>query len=447
MLRRPAIDPTFARMATTVAQPASPQTASGAAWAALAVLTLINLVNYIDRFVVPAVGESIINSELHLTNAQFGLLASAFLAVYMCTAPVFGAYGSRPWRLRLVAAGIASWSIATALAGLAHSYSTLLLARASVGIGEAAYSAIAPAILADYFPERLRSRVFAVFFAATPVGAALGYVIGGLVDHRYGWRAAFLVAGIPGLVLAGSVLLLTNPTPGAHDTGGGGRAANGPLGPTGAPAATPSGVRIYLPLFRNRPYVRTVLGFAAYTFALGGLPHWMPAFLVRVHHVSLATADQQLGAATVVTGFIGAIAGGWAGDALSKRTRQGQLWLAGTTMLLAAPLTYVALTAPSTTLFWATLLVGELLLFASTGPINTVIVGAVPAASRAAAMAGSIIVIHLLGNVPSPWLIGRLSDLSSLQQAVLIIPVAVIISGVIWTYAAWRGTSGQPAPQ
>jgi MFS family permease len=428
-------------MATAVAQSESSPTAGGAAWTALAVLTFINLLNYIDRFVVPAVGESIIHSELRLTNAQFGLLASAFLAVYMCTAPMFGAYGNRPWRLRLVAAGVASWSIATALAGLAHSYPALLLARASVGIGEAAYSAIAPAILADYFPERLRSRVFAVFFAATPVGAALGYVIGGLVDHHYGWRAAFLVAGIPGLVLAGSVLLLTNPRPGAHDTTGSSGVAEG------AAAPAPSGLRVYLPLVRNRPYIRTVLGFAAYTFALGGLPHWMPAFLVRVHHVSLAIADQQLGGATVVTGVIGAIVGGWAGDALSKRTRQGQLWLAGTTMLLAAPLTYVALTTPSTALFWVTLVVGELLMFASTGPINTVIVGAVPAAARAAAMAGSIIVIHLLGDVPSPWLIGRLSDLSSLQQAVLIIPVAVIISGVIWTYAAWRGTPGPLAPR
>ena len=432
-------------MATAVRQPASLKPVSRAAWAALVVLTLINLINYIDRFVVPAVGESIIHSELRLTNAQFGLLASAFLAVYMCTAPLFGAYGGRPWRLRLVAAGVASWSIFTALAGLAHSFPTLLMARASVGIGEAAYSAIAPAILADFFPERLRSRVFAIFFAATPVGAALGYVIGGLVDHHYGWRAAFLVAGIPGLVLSGLVLLLTNPRPGAEDSAGDSQTTSGLVATTEAssapPPKPPSGLRVYLPLFRNRPYIRTVLGYAAYTFALGGLPHWMPAFLVRVHHVSLAVADQQLGGATVVTGLIGAIGGGWAGDALAKRTRQGQLWLAGVTMLVAAPLTYVALTAPSTTQFWMALLAGELLLFASTGPINTVIVGAVPAASRAAAMAGSIIVIHLLGDVPSPWLIGRLADLRSLQQAVLIIPVAVIVSGVIWTYAAWRGTA------
>ena len=114
---------------------------------ALAVLTLINLLNDIDRYVVPAVEESLKHSGLYTLDRQFALLASAFLLVYMCTAPLFGAYGDRPWRLKLVAVGIAVWSLATAAAGLAHNYGQLLTARAAVGIGEAAYSAIAPAII------------------------------------------------------------------------------------------------------------------------------------------------------------------------------------------------------------------------------------------------------------------------------------------------------------
>ena len=121
---------------------AKPAPAARTAWVALVVLTLVNLVNYMDRYVVAGVGESLQHSELHLTDSQFGALTSAFFLVYMCTAPVLGAYGHRRWRLRLVAAGVAAWSVATALAGLAHSYPALLTARASVGIGEAAYSAI-----------------------------------------------------------------------------------------------------------------------------------------------------------------------------------------------------------------------------------------------------------------------------------------------------------------
>jgi MFS transporter, Spinster family, sphingosine-1-phosphate transporter len=400
--------------------------AARTAWVALVVLTLVNLVNYMDRYVVPGVGESLQHSELHLTDSQFGALTSAFFLVYMFAAPVLGAYGHRRWRLRLVAAGVAAWSVATGLAGLAHSYPELLGARASVGIGEAAYSAIAPALLADAFPARLRGRIFSVFFAATPVGSALGYVFGGLIDQHYGWRAAFLLAGIPGLLLAALVLGLTDPQRSASGTGQRGD----------RPAA--SGIRIYLMLL-NRPYVRTVLGYAAYTFALGGIVVWMPSFLVRVHHISLAVADSQLGAAVVVTGFIGTFLGGWIGDALVKRTGEAYLWLSGVSMLLATPLAYVALTATSPGAYWTSLIAAEILLFVSTGPINSALVGQVPKVARAAAMAGSILTIHLLGDVPSPVILGRISERTSLAEAVLIIPVAIAVSGVIWTYAAWRG--------
>jgi MFS transporter, Spinster family, sphingosine-1-phosphate transporter len=413
--------------------PARAGRAARTAWVALVVLTLVNLVNYMDRYVVPGVGESLQHSELHLTDSQFGALTSAFFLVYMCAAPVLGAYGHRRWRLRLVAGGIAVWSVATALAGLAHSYPALLSARASVGIGEAAYSAIAPALLADAFPARLRGRVFSVFFCATPVGSALGSVFGGVVDQHYGWRAAFLLAGVPGLLLAVLVLTLTDP---ARGTAGPGAASS--AGSSSDTTAGPSGLRVYR-LLLNRPYVRTVLGYAAYTFALGGIVVWMPAFLVRVHHVTLAAADKQLGAAVVVTGFIGTFLGGWLGDALVKRTREGYLWLSGASMLLATPLAYVALTARDPTVYWASLIAAEILLFISTGPVNSALVGQVPRVARAAAMAGAIFTIHLLGDVPSPVILGRISERSSLADAVLIIPVAIAISGLIWVYAAWRG--------
>jgi MFS family permease len=418
--------------------------ATRAAWAALAVLTLVNLFNYIDRTIVPGVGESIQHSELHVTDSRFGVLISAFLFVYMCAAPVFGALGDRPWRLRLVAAGVAAWSIATALTGFAHSYPALLTARAAVGIGEAAYSAIGPAVLADYFPPRLRGRVFAVFFAAVPIGSALGYVIGGLIDQHYGWRMAFFVVGIPGLLLAALMLTLTDPQ--SAESGAAGAAhVDGSRRPSAsrdahdAAVVRPTGMRIYL-LLLNRPYIRTVLGFAAYTFALGGIVSWMPSFLVRVHHIPLAAADTQLGGAVVVTGFLGTFLGGWAGDALVRRTREGYLWLSGISMMLATPLAYVALTATDPTVYWASLVTAEILLFISTGPINSALVGQVPPVARAAAMAGAIVTIHLFGDVPSPAIIGRLSERSSLAEAVLIIPVAIAISGLIWTYAAWRGT-------
>src|SRR2546427_556082 len=179
-------------------------TAAGRARQGLIVLTLINLFNYLDRFVVPSLLESIKKSELHPSDTKLFSLVPAFTVVYMLAAPVFGPLGDRRARPPLIALGVLIWSVATALGGFARSYATLFLARATVGVGEAAYGTIAPSLLADYYPRRYRGRVFSIFFAAIPVGSALGIQLGGLVDAHFGWRRAFFIAGVPGLLLAAS---------------------------------------------------------------------------------------------------------------------------------------------------------------------------------------------------------------------------------------------------
>ena len=160
---------------------------------ALAILTLINLFNYIDRWVVAAVVEPIKNS-LGLSDTQLGIIGTGFIVVYALTSPVFGSLGDRRRRPPLIALGVAIWSLATGLAGFARGFWTLFIARSAVGVGEAAYGTIAPAILSDLFPIERRGRVFAVFFAAIPIGSAAGYVLGGWADHHFGWRAAFWIA-------------------------------------------------------------------------------------------------------------------------------------------------------------------------------------------------------------------------------------------------------------
>ena len=186
------------------------------AYFALAVLTFVNLFNYLDRYVVSGIVESL-KPALHLSDAQAGSLMTGFIVVYMLASPVFGVLGDRGSRTRLVAAGVAVWSAATATAGLATGFVMLFAARAAVGIGEAAYGTIAPPLLADSFPRKVRGRVFAVFFAAIPIGSALGYVLGGLVDRALGWRYAFYLAGLPGLALAGLTLLVRDPPRGGED--------------------------------------------------------------------------------------------------------------------------------------------------------------------------------------------------------------------------------------
>jgi predicted MFS family arabinose efflux permease len=402
----------------------------------LAVLTLVNLFNYIDRWVVPALFETLKHSEYAFSDEQLGLLMTGFVLVYMLTSPIFGILGDRGARPRLVAAGVFVWSLATTLAGFARGFLALFLARAAVGVGEAAYGTISPGMLADDYPRALRGRVMAVFFAAIPVGSALGFVIGGLVDHAWGWRAAFFVVGVPGLLLALLCLRIPDPPRGAQDE---------PEERDAAPAAR-SALAAYGHLLRNRAYVLTVLGYAAYTFAVGGMGAWMPSFLERVRGVPKAQATVQFGAVVVATGFVGTFAGGWLGDALLRRTRSAYLWLSGIAALAAAPLAWVVFVDARPAVYLPALIGAELLLFASTGPVNSVIVNVVRPAERATAVALSILSIHLFGDVPSPWLIGRISDASSLGRAVQIVPVAVLLCGLVWTLGAWLGERTSPPP-
>ncbi|HUL02317.1 MAG TPA: MFS transporter [Gemmatimonadales bacterium] len=397
----------------------------------LIVLTAINLVNYLDRYVPAALGPSL-RAALSLSDTQFGLLTSGFIVVYMLAAPVFGALGDRGARPRLIALGIFAWSLATALGGLAWSFASLLAARAAVGIGEAAYGTIAPTLLADYYAPPLRGRIFSVFYAAIPIGSALSYVLSGQLDAHFGWRSAFLVAGFPGVLLALLALGLEDPPRGARET----------------EALVPPSRGAYGTLAHNRPYVLTVLGYAAYTFALGGMAAFMPMFLTRVRGLPAGTATAGFGGILVVTGFVGTAIGGWIGDSLLRYTRQAYLWVSGVATVAAAPLVLVGLTSPTPPVYWGSIVAAEVLLFASTGPINSAIINAVAPSIRATAVAASILAIHIFGDVPSPTILGALSDHTSLGQAVLIIPVAVLVGGIVWTYGAWSGgrEARLPAP-
>ena len=407
----------------------------GSAGAALAVLTFINLFNYLDRYVVSTLVESLRRSELHLTDTQAGSLMSGFLIVFALVGPIFGFLGDSRSRPRLIAFGVACWSIATALSGLAWSFASLFAARAAVGVGEAAYVTIGPSLLSDYFPPGDRGRVMAIFFCAIPVGSALGYVVGGFMDVHFGWRMAFFVAGVPGLVLALLCLGLHDPPRGSQD----GDAAAEPQAAT-RPAAK------YLELLKNRPYAITIAGYAAYTFALGGLAYWMPSFLERVHHVPEKSATFDFGIIVVITGFVGTFAGGWLGDFCARYTQRAHLWISAIATLAAVPFAWLALTVVSPRTYLVCMVLAQLLMFLSTGPINASIVNLVRPTQRASANALGVFAIHLLGDVPSPLLIGWISTHSSLQQGVKLVPLAILVSGLIWIFAALAQPAGLATP-
>lgn len=407
----------------------NPQATQRYAGLALTTLTIINLLNYLDRYLVSALAQSLKSSELALNDFQLGLLAPGFLIVYMLSAPAFGALGDTRPRPRIIALGIACWSLATGLSGAVRSFWMLMCARAAVGIGEAAYGTIAPGLLSDYFRRDQRARVMAVFYCAIPVGAALGYMVGGWVDQHFGWRMAFFTAGFPGLLLAALVWVLPDPPRGADEA----QAVVQPV--PAAPHWQDYWLRIRHVVSR-RSYNLTVLGYAAYTFGVGALGFWMPSFLERVRGMPRIEATVGFGAIVAVCGFIGTLFGGWLGDRLARRSNQAFLWLSGFATLLAAPLVWLALTTTSDTLYWAGMIAAQLCLWLSAGPVNATIANLSAPSERATAFALSILTIHLLGDAISPPLIGLIANSDSLAAAMRIVPVSIALAAVLWMFGA-----------
>jgi MFS family permease len=333
---------------------------------------------------------------------------------YMVSAPLFGWLGDRMRRVRLAAAGLAAWSLATAGAGLAPGYRTLLAARTLVGVGEASFGTVSPGLLADYFPRERRGRVLAYFYLAIPVGSALGYLLGGNIGQRLGWHAAFLLVGLPGLILALPVMALREPRRGAGDAA--------------AETENETSGTGYAALFANRSFVTNTLAMAAMTFALGGLAQWVPSFLNRAHGLGVARGNTLFGALTVVAGITGTLAGGWLGDRLQSRSVKGYLHVSAWGLLVGTPIAAAAILTASRPLCLAAMFCAEFFLFLNTGPLNTVIVNVTRPGVRAMAFAVNIFFIHALGDAVSPTLLGWLSDRWGLRAALLVTPAAIALA-------------------
>ncbi len=386
-------------------------------------LTAINFLNYIDRYVVASVFEPI-RRELHFSDAQLGWLLSAFMVAYAITSPLFGRLGDLFSRKYLIASGVTLWSFATAGAALARSFWQMFVPRSIVGIGEASYATLAPAMIADYYEPERRGRALAIFYVAIPAGSALGFVLGGQLADHFGWRVAFCVVGLPGLVFALLTLGIREPERGASE-------AARPH----ERLVSPGVVATYRMLWENSTYVVVTLGFIAYTFALGGLVGWIPAFLERYDGMTTVRANDIFGMLTVVSGITGTLAGGFLGDSLRRYTKNAYLQVSALSVLAGAPMTVLALAARQPTIFLPAIFCAEFLLFLNTGPLNAVVVGCVGAEIRATAMAVNILLIHALGDALSPPLIGVLSDHFGLFHATLIAPAMMLVSGGLLLYA------------
>lgn len=377
---------------------------------ALLLLLTVNFLNYIDRQILYAVFP-LIKDDFGLTDTSLGFLGSAFMLCYMVSAPLLGWLGDRISRVKLASAGLVVWSVATSLTGLASRYNTLLLARVSVGVGEASFSTVSPGLLADYFPKEKRGRVLSLFYLAIPVGSAFGYILGGILGQKFGWQTAFLMVGIPGVLLAIPLWFLNEPKRGGSEG-----KVPGDLMKSGG----------YSSLFSNRPFIINTLAMTAMTFAMGGLAQWVPTYLYRIHGLDLVAANTYFGGITVLAGITGTLIGGWLGDYFQQKTPKGYLLVSGWGFLFGAPIAVYALVTPILSSCLAAIFFAEFFLFLNTGPLNTVIVNVTHPSVRAGAFAVNIFIIHALGDAISPIVLGWFSDLWGLRYSLLITPIAIV---------------------
>jgi len=400
----------------------------------LFILTGLNLFNYLDRFVLSAVLTPL-QKDLGLNDGQAGRLVTAFMMGYFVTSPIFGWLGDRGSRKWLIAAGILVWSVGTILTGFAATFAMLIVFRVLVGLGEASYATNSPSLISDSYAPSKRNNALTIFYVAIPVGAALGTIIGGVIAAKWGWRHAFIWAGVPGLLLALVLLPFAEPKRGQTD------------GKNIEAEKRPS-FRDVMHLFRIPEYVLVVLGYTAYTFALGAFGNWGPTFLHRAHGLAVEQAAEFFGAVLVVAGLVGTLIGGFAATAWQKRNSAGYAWMLGLSVLVAVPLAFGAFLASST--FWSMsfMAAAMLFLFLSTGPVNTLILETAPVNLHASAMAVSIFTIHLFGDMWSSEIVGRLADSfgGNLQKAVLILPVALILAAALWLWLALKTMHGPARP-
>ena len=383
--------------------------------ATLALLTAINFVNYIDRSVLFAV-QPLVQAEFKFSDTQYGLLTTFFFAFYMVAAPFIGMaadHWSRKW---IVFAGICLWSAATLLTAVAHDYWTLLIRHTVVAVGESSYATIAPALLADLFPEERRGRMLSIFYLAIPTGTAMGYILGGYLGHHFGWRMPFYVAALPGFLFALIFLLLPEPARGASDH----------------LTATPDRATLR-GLAHNGAFWTATLGMAMMTFALGGISVFLPKFLSQYRGIPLDRANLLLGASIGANGIVATLFGGWLGDRLLRKQDSAYYLVSGAGMALGIPAMIVALYMAGPSMMPA-IIAAEFLLLMNTGPLNAAIVNSVSARIRSSAIGVNLIVIHLLGDAFSPLLMGYISDHSSLPAAFTAAIVATALSAVVLFY-------------
>ena len=422
-----------------------------AIWYAMFVLFAINTLNFFDRQILGAVGEPI-RKEFGLDDASLGLLGTAFTLLYAFVGVPLGRLADQVGRKKILSVGVFFWSLLTAASGVAQSYWQIFALRLGVGVGEASCAPAATSLIGDMFPPNWRAKAISIFMLGLPVGVALSFAVSGTVAKQYGWRAAFLVAGLPGVLCMIAVLFLREPKRGAaelHDIGEQKR--------PGSP---------YLLVLRSPTMRWIILSGAVHNFNMYAIGAFITPYLMRYHGLDIQQANLVSMLVYGVMGAPGLLIGGYLGDAVLKRRTNGRMLVGAFAILFSIPTVYFALSVPkgSTTTFLILMGAACALMYFYYSTVYSTIQDVTEPALRGTAMAVYFFAMYVLGASLGPYGTGILSDLftkraaqaagitdftqaalepfraDGLQSAMFIIPILGVILTVI-LFAASRTVS------
>lgn len=409
------------------------QPTKGQARFAFTILLIINILNYADRYVLSAVLPKI-HADLGLTSFEEGLLGSSFLFVYAIATLPLGVWADRSIRKNIVSFCVGIWSIATVLAGLTRNFIQIFLVRSVLGIGEAGYAPSSLSLLGDYFSKEHRGRILSYWSMGTLIGAAIGFTLGGFIGDALGWRWAFYVVGVPGLICAFLAWRMAEPARGAFDTEEE-KTADPDTAEVESLAHGGIGKNFWGTVAKLRTiptYWVLVAALVFSFFTIGGTSFWLPSYIVDDFHLRLSTAGLLSGIVLVISGLVGTVVGGWLADTLQKRRPEGRLIIAMFGLLLGAPLVLVALLLHTLWLFVVVFILAGISLNFCTGPLNAVIQDVIAPEMRATAIGLSLLLAHLLGDAAAPSVIGALGGKVPLGVALIATaPTCLFIAGLI----------------
>jgi MFS family permease len=353
--------------------------------------------NFFDRQILGATGE-LLRLEWRLSDTALGALGTAFTLLYAFVGVPFGWLADRFPRRQILSAGVFVWSALTAASGMANTFTQLFVVRLGVGIGEASCAPAATSLIGDLYPPDRRARAMSIFMLGLPVGLALSYLVSSLVAQAWGWRAAFYVAGLPGVLCAIAVLFVPEPARGQAEASA--------VGTKRRPGWS-------FALVLGTPTMWwIILSGALHNFIMYALGAWLAPYLIRFHGASIGEAGVLLTLSYGLAGGAGLLLGGRAADAMLTRRRGGRLLLGAVSLALSVPLLYAALQVPPGHLMAVALVLGvcKAVMYVYYAVVYSAIQDVIEPALRGTAMALYFFAMYVLGASFGTWAVGFASD-------------------------------------